>query len=76
MQRIISGVLAGLAILFGVVALIVIIGLIIAYPMMLLWNGCLVPAVDGLHDVGWLQMWGIIILFGILFRSSSSSSSS
>lgn len=52
------------------IALIVVLGLILAYPVMLLWNGCLVPAVTGVHTVTWLQAWGLIVLFGILFKSS------
>ena len=57
---------------FGVVAgMIVVLGLLISFPMMLLWNGCLVPAVPAVHEVGWLQMWGLMILFGFLFKSTT-----
>lgn len=54
------------------ITLIVIFGLILALPVMWLWNGCLVPAVSGVHEIGWLQAWGIAVLCGILFKSSSS----
>lgn len=48
------------------------VGMLLAYPVMLLWNGCLVGAVDGVKEVGWLQTWGLIVLFGVLFKSTSS----
>jgi len=34
----------------------------------MLWNGCLVPAVDGVKPIGWLQAWGLQFLIGILFK--------
>ena len=41
-----------------------------SYPAMLLWNGCLVPAVTGLVEVTWLQMWGIWILISAMTKTS------
>ena len=67
--------LAGLLVFFGFVGLVAIIGFLMAYPVMLLWNGCLVGAVSGISDITWLQAWGLLVLFGILFKSHSSSSS-
>lgn len=55
---------------------VVVLGLLISYPMMLLWNGCLVAAIPGIKTIGWLQAWGIMVLCGMLFKNSSSSSSS
>lgn len=52
-----------------VIAIAALFGFLISYPIMLLWNGCLVPAVDGVHEVGWLQAWGITILSGLLFKN-------
>jgi len=60
---------AGFALLF------VIIGFVSAWPVMKLWNGCLVPAVVGVHLISWKQAWGIMVLTSFLFKSSSSSSS-
>lgn len=37
----------------------------------LLWNGCLVDAVDGVQEITWLQSWGIMILAGLLFKGNS-----
>lgn len=56
----------------GVIALIVVLGLIMSWPVMMLWNGCLVDAVSGVKEIGWLQAWGILILCGTLFKSSAS----
>jgi hypothetical protein len=67
--------IAGLLVFFGFVGLVAVIGLLMSYPVMLLWNGCLVDAVAGVHDITWLQAWGLLVLFGILFKSYSSSSS-
>jgi len=55
---------------------VVVLGLLISYPMMLLWNGCLVAAIPGIKTIGWLQAWGIMVLCEMLFKNSSSSSSS
>jgi hypothetical protein len=62
----------GVFALFGFFAIIAAVGFLLSYPLMLLWNGCLVPAVSGVHTVSWLQMWGLVVLFGWLFKSSNS----
>lgn len=56
----------------SIVVLIVVLGLIMSWPVMMLWNGCLVDAVTGVKEIGWLQAWGILILCGTLFKSSAS----
>ncbi len=53
------------------ILLIIALGLLLALPLMYIWNGCLVPAVEGVHEVGWVQMWGLVILIGTLFKSTS-----
>ena len=60
-----------LALVFAVV-LVVVLGLLFSLPVMLLWNGCLVGAISGINDITWLQAWGIMVLFGILFKTSVS----
>ncbi len=62
------------ALVLGII-LVVAYGLILSLPVMLLWNYCLVGAVAGVAEIGWLQAWGILILCGFLFKSSSSSKS-
>lgn len=63
----------GIIVFLVFVATVSIIGAIVAYPVMLLWNGCLVDAVTGIHEITWLQSWGLIVLFSILFKSHAGS---
>jgi len=44
---------------------------ILAWPVQLLWNGCLVPAVNGVNEIGFFQALGLIFLFGTLFKNSN-----
>ncbi len=55
---------------------VVIAAVVMAWPTQLLWNGCLVPAVDGTHEIGFWQALGINILFQLLFKSTNSVKSS
>lgn len=69
---------------YGCCALIIIIVLILAavfgilcleaWLAMALWNGCAVPAVAVLNEVGFWQMWGITLLCNILFKSARGNS--
>lgn len=54
------------AIAIGTVALI---SFFLSLPTYLLWNGCLVGAIDGVKEVTWPQAWGIQFLFALLFKS-------
>ena len=47
------------------------VSFLLAWPVMELWNGCLVPAVDGVKQIGWLQAWGLQFLVVMLFRISA-----
>ena len=49
--------------LIAALVAVVVISMVMAYPLMILWNKCLIPAVPGLQEVEWLQMWGITVLF-------------
>lgn len=60
--------------LIFVVAAACAVGLIVSWPLSLLWNLCLVPAIPVLKEVGVLQMWGIVVLFGFLFKPTISTS--
>lgn len=51
------------------VIIIVIAGLLFSLPVMWLWNGCLVGAVNGVNEITWLQAWGILVLCGLLFKT-------
>ena len=46
-----------------------------SWPVYMLWNYCLVGAVDGVREVSWLQAWGLAILCGLLFKTSTESKS-
>jgi hypothetical protein len=52
------------------IATLLFLSFVLSWPVMELWNGCLVPAVDGVNEIGWLQAWGLQFLFGILFKTT------
>ena len=54
-----------------VLAIVVVLGLLLSFPLMLLWNACLVPAVSGLSEITWMQAWGILIASNILFKNTT-----
>lgn len=58
----------------GFVAVVAIGSILAAFPVMLLWNW-LMPAIFGLKAISFWQALGLSILCGLLFKSSSSSSS-
>ena len=62
-------------VLFMIVVFIFIGALVLALPVMWLWNAALAPAVTVLNPIGFWQAVGINILMGILVKSGSSSSS-
>jgi hypothetical protein len=72
----IEKIFSGIVIFFGFTVIICLLGALLAYPVMLLWNGCLVPAVTGIHIIAWKQAWGLMILCSILFKTSVSSGDS
>lgn len=45
------------------------ISLVLALPVMWLWNW-LCPELFGLPEIKFLQSWGLMVLFSILFGSS------
>ena len=59
-------------IVLGGVFLIVLIGLLLAFPTMLLWNW-LMPLIFGLIKINFWQALGLNVLSSILFKPSSSS---
>jgi len=54
-----------------VLAIVVVLGLVLSFPLMLLWNGCVVPAINGVQEITWLQAWGILIVSNLLFKNTS-----
>ena len=57
-----------IAVFIGLIGLIIVVGFILSLPVMLLWNWCLVPAIPGINEIGWLQAWGILVLCNFLFK--------
>jgi hypothetical protein len=55
-----------------VLLIVIVVGLIVSWPVMMLWNECLVGAVSIVNPIGWLQAWGLMVLFGLLFKTSAS----
>ena len=58
------------AIVAGVAALLF-LSFVLSWPVMMLWNGCLVGAVDGVKEITWLQAWGLQFLFNLLFSKAT-----
>ena len=61
-----------LATIIGGLALIVLLSFLMSWPVYMLWNGCLVGAVDGVHTIEWTTGWGISLLCGLLFKDNTS----
>lgn len=62
--------LAALGAIVVGIATLLFLSFVLSWPVMMLWNGCLVGAVDGVKEVTWLQAWGIQFLCGILFKAT------
>ena len=54
----------------GLLVVLVLFSFLLAWPVMELWNGCLVPAVNGVNKIEWLQAWGLQFLINMLFKVS------
>lgn len=55
--------------------LAVAVSFLMSFPVFLLWNGCLVDAINGVREVTWLQAWGLMLLCAMLFGTSMSATS-
>jgi hypothetical protein len=65
MKNTIVEVIAALAILVG-------LSFLFSWPVMALWNECLVDAVSGVNEITWLQAWGLSVLCNLLFNKTIS----
>lgn len=61
-------------VLIGGVALMVLFAALLSLPVWLLWNW-LMPVIFGLAKITWFQAWGLLVLCGFLFKSTSVPSS-
>ena len=57
------------AIVVGIATLLF-LSFVLSWPVMALWNGCLVGAIDGVKEITWLQAWGLQFLFTLLFKAT------
>lgn len=62
-----------IAAVVGMVGLCFVLSLVLAIPVWLLWNW-LCPTIWGWTELTLMQAWGLTLLCGFLFKSSSSSS--
>ena len=60
-----------LIVVLAALAFAAFISFLLSWPVMMLWNGCLVDAVTGVKEVTWLQAWGLNMLVGIMFKSGT-----
>lgn len=72
-ERKMKTVVSIIGLLGAAVGVIVFFGLLFSLPVMWLWNACLVAAIPGVNEIGWLQAWGIMILCGFLFKNTTPS---
>jgi hypothetical protein len=68
-------VTAAVGVAITAIAIFLFISFLWSWPVYMLWNGCLVGAVQGVAEVTWLQAWGLAVLSGMLFKSHVSSKS-
>ncbi len=57
----------------GAIVLIFLFSLVMAWPVMLLWDW-IMPILFGLKSITFWQSWGLLMLSGLLIKNSSSGS--
>lgn len=62
-----------LIVVLGGIAFLLFVSFVLSWPVMFLWNNCLVDAVTVTKEITWLQGWGISFLTSILFKPNSTS---
>ena len=55
--------------IIGGIGLIVFLSFLLSLPVMLLWDAVMPSIFPGLHEITWLQAWGLSLLCGLLFKS-------
>ena len=55
--------------LLATLAVALVLGALASFPVMLLWNSCLVPAIPMIQEVGWIQAWGIMVMGQLMFQT-------
>jgi hypothetical protein len=59
-----------LMLLIGTLGILLLISFLLSWPVYMLWNGCLVDAINGINEVTWLQAWGLTVLCGLMFKTT------
>lgn len=57
--------------ILALIAALAFTAILFALPVQLLWNYCVVPAIDGIHEIGFFQALGLNALTSIMFKSYS-----
>jgi hypothetical protein len=60
-----------LELFIAALGMLALVALLLAWPTQLLWNYCLIGAVDGIHPIGFWQAMGINFLCSGLFKGST-----
>ena len=68
-----ENLLKGIGLILAGISLLVVAAILFAWPVQLLWNECLIGAVDGVHPITFWQALGLNFLFSILFKGTSTS---
>jgi len=59
----------------GVIGIAFVLAIVLAFPVMWLWNGCLVGLVAGISPIAsFWQAFGIMLLCSLLFKSNHTGS--
>lgn len=74
-SSIMEKIIAALSVLVLSAAILIIVAGIVAWPIMFLWNSCLVGAITGINAIGFWQAFGLLILSSMLFKGIGSSKS-
>jgi hypothetical protein len=63
-----------LILIVGGIGLAVLVSFLLSLPVMLLWDAVVPQIFTGLHEITWMQAWGLSLLCGLLFKSHTGSS--
>jgi hypothetical protein len=71
-MNILTKILSVLLIVVGIIAIAFVFAILLAFPVMWLWNGCLVGLIAGINPItSFWQAFGLMLLCSLLFKSSN-----
>jgi len=56
----------------GGIAMVAIISVVLALPVMWVWNAAFICTIDGVHEIGFWNALGILFLCSMLFKNNTS----